>query len=904
MNKQPTRPVTLKSAQRRWIRTIATLAILGTLFGMAWKPRLITENFLRDATDLMVSENDLSPIGAPSAEAIAMEQAVPNTPRPRHRWYVGGFPLDAYQTRLSVNEGQDGLENWSTLGWGLWIDLWFCIGLLALAGNAAYHIRPGQSPWNVLWSPKRVENTRYRRVLLSIVSVGLVVSAWHFYSTQRTLRTLDKESRITLARSTNHPMVARLPLALRGPWTHAVHVQCLPGTDMQSIDWSDYPSIQFISLQGDIDPETLQSIQENPWVTGLRWSNIPSIESANLVLERLPSLRSLSLSFNNIETSTEHAPDAKIQVQSLTSLSSLSLRRIPGTAICTDELLVPSLTSLEIQTIGPSVGSWLFEESNNLKSLSIRHLRRTGEKNPRASQLTVRLMPALSELSLDAGIPIDLRLLELPRLRNVQGLGSMTSVMEWSEQEEDYIVWVSSLKMSGLSSLSSLDLAGENFDQWEVSECPRLHTVRIKHPRAGGYGRFRRSMRGWEAPPELVDARLFAAMASGTPLPKRKSPRGLMAFAASLPSLQSLNLNGMNLTTCEFSKLQACSFLKSLTLDRCGMDPRQLEELCDVSSLRELSVSGADIDPEVVPRLLAMHNHWEVLELPWEELHTIRIIDQPKLKRAFTTRTLRAKHIELVNLESLVSRLRVAPGAETIRVINLPSLTEISIRRPKTKDIVIEDVPHLLSFTLEQGVLNSSTLSSLTQSRQLHSLILPGSRYPRGLAKHFLCWPGLQEFNAIATPLRDDDLRDLPNLKNLRRLRLDDTALTAKGISTLARCDHLQSISLLGLDLSSTALEPLMALSWLMELSVNDAVPLPDSLQSIRLTPEDWATQKVQPHMAGNWPNGLRTNVDRGKNFVRRGPQHGQRLNWATNEETDSNEPLDSLPVTLTTDAT
>ncbi|WP_047817598.1 adenylate cyclase [Rhodopirellula islandica] len=904
MNKLPTRQVTLKSAQRRWIRTIATLAILGTLFGMAWKPRLVTENFLRDATDLMVAETDLSPIGAPLADSIAMGQAVPNTPRPRHGWYVGGFPLDAYQARFSENEGQDGLENWSTLGLGLAIDLWFCIGLLALAGHAAYHVRPGQSPWNVLWSPKQTENTRYRRALLSIVSVGLVVSAWHFYSTQRTLQTLNDESRVTLARSTNHPLVARLPLVLRGPWTHAVHVQCLPESDMQSIDWSDYPSIQFISLQGDIDPQTLQSIQENPWVTGLRWSNIPSIESANTVLERLPSLRSLSLSFKNIETSTELGPAPKLQVQSLTSLASLSLRRIPGTALCTDELLVPSLTSLEIQTIGPSVDSWLFEESNNLKSLSIRHLRRADERNPRASELTVRLMPALTELSVDAGIPIHLRLLELPRLRNVQGIGAMTSSMDWSEYENGFIVWVSSLKMSGLSSLSSLDLAGENFDQWEVSECPRLHTVRVKHPRAGGNGRFRRSVHGWEASPEFVDARLFAAMASGTPLPKRKSPKGLMAFAASLPSLQSLNLHGMNLTTCELSKLQACSFLKTLTLDHCGIESDQLDELCNVSSLRELSVSGADIDPEVVPRLLAMHNHWEVLELPWEELQSIRIIDQPKLRRAFTSRTLRAKHIELVNLDSLASRLRIAPGAETIRVVNLPSLTDISIRRPKTKDIVIQNVPRLLSFTLERGVLTSSTLSSLTQSRQLHSLILPGSRYPQGLAKHFLCWPGLQEFNAIATPLRDDDLRDLPNLKNLRRLRLDDTALTAKGISILARCDHLQSVSLLGLDLSSTALEPLMALSWLMELSVNDAVPLPEALQSIRLTPDDWATQKAQPHLVGNWPNGLRTSVDRGKNLVRRGPQHGQRLNWVTTEETDSNESLDSQQVTLTTDAT
>jgi hypothetical protein len=904
MNKLPPNRVILKSAQRRWIRTIATLAILGTLFGFAWKPRLISENYLRDATDVTVGENIYTSVGPPSARELALEAKLPQTTSPRHLWFVGGFPLDAYQTQWSQNEGHDGVASWSTLGWGLWIDLWFCLGVLALAGSAAYHIRPGQSVGSVLWSPKPTGNVLYRRVMLSTLSVGVVATVWCFYSTQRDLRTLCKQSRVTLARSTNHPMIARLPLTLRGPWTHAIQVQCLPGSDLRSIAWGKYPSVQFIALHGEIDPQTLQSIDQSPLITGLRWSGIASLESANAVVDRLPALRSLSLVFDNLDAATGAASGTKLSLQSLKHLSSLTVRRIPCTSICTDELLVPSLTSLDIQTIGPTAEPWLFEESPNLQSLSLSHLQVDRAHDPKEVQLTVRLMPALTKLSLDSGIPFDLRLLELPRLKDVLGIASMAANAARTDDDDGYIVRVSSLKLNGLSSLSNLDVLGENIDQWEAAECPRLRTVRIKQPSTEANRHFRRRMRPHAMTGRLADTRLFPPMRPGVAPSKSNTSKGLITLASSLPSLQSLNLGDMDLTACDFSELKTCRYLKSLELDHCLIEPSQLGQLQGVSTLRELSVSGANVDPETAPRLLAMHNDWEVLELPWQRFDTVRITDQPKLRRAFTAQTLRAKHVELVNLNSLISRLNIAPGAETIRVVNLPSLTEISIRRPRTTDIVIEDVPQLLSFTLEQGVLKSSTLSHLTQCRHLHSLILPGSHYPQGLAKHFQSWPGLQELNAIATPLGDDDLRDLPSLKNLRRLRLDETALTAKGIATLARCDQLQSVSLVGLNLSSTAFEPLAALSSLMELSVNDATPLPEELKRVRITPDDWAARNSGQQLVRNWPNEFRTNAGRGKNLFRPGRPRGPRSNWGTNGETNANQPMGSRQVTLTTDAT
>ncbi|MFG0267335.1 MAG: adenylate cyclase [Rhodopirellula sp. JB055] len=904
MNKLPPNRVTFKSAQRRWIRTIATLAILGALFGFAWKPRLVSENFLRDATDVTVGDNSYTSVGPPNARELALEAELPQTTAPRHLWYVGGFPLDAYQTQWSHNEGHDGMETWGTLGLGLWIDLWFCLGVLALAGSAAYHIRPGQSIGSVLWSPKPAGNGLYRRVLLSTLSVGVVATAWCFYSTQRDLRMLGKQSRVTLARSTNHPMIARLPLTFRGPWTHAIRVQCLPESDVQAIDWDKHPSIQFIAIHGEIDAQTLHAIDKNPFITGLRWSNVPSLESANAVCDQLPALRSLSLSFDNADTATQFASGTKLQLQTLDHLSSLTVRRIPCKSICTDELLVPSLTSLDIQTIGPSTEPWLFEESPNLQSLSLSHRHQNPENDPREAQVTVRLMPALTKLSLDSSIPVELHLLVLPRLIDLQGIGSMAANAARTEDDDGYIVRVSSLKMSGLSSLSKLDVVGENIDQWEAEECPRLRTVRIKQPSTEANRHFRRRMRPGSMVSRLVDTRMFPPMRPGPAHSQPRPSKGLVALATALPSLQSLNVVDMDLTTCDFSDLKTCKYLKSLELDHCLIEPSQLGQLQGVNTLRELSVSGAHIDPDTVPPLLAMHNDWEVLELPWQRFDTVRIVDQPKLRRAFTTQTLRAKHVELVNLNSLISRLNIAPGAETIRVKNLPSLTEISIRRPKTRNIVIEDVPQLLSFTLEQGVLKSSTLQHLKQCRQLHSLILPGSHYPQGLAQHFPSWPGLQELNAIATPLRDDDLQHLPSLKNLRRLRLDRTALTEKGISTLARCDQLQSVSLVGLNLPSTALEPLAALSSLMELSVNDAIPLPDALQPIRITPDDWAARNSGQQLVRNWPNEFRTNAGRGKNLFRPGQPRGRRSNWAPNGERNSNQPMGSRQATLTTDAT
>ncbi|EMI27581.1 leucine-rich repeat domain-containing protein [Rhodopirellula europaea] len=894
MNKLQSRSASLKPTYRRWIRTGMTLTILGILIGFAWKPRLVTENYLRDATHVMVTDSEVAPAGPPVADLVREDASYPKADSPRHRWYIGGFPLDAYQARMSHNEGVDGLDRWSTFGLGLWIDVWFCIGVLALAGIAAYHIRPGQSPWNVLWSPNQNDNTRYRRALVGIASIGLIATAFHFYETQRRLRTFERETMVTLVRSTDHPIVANLPLAFRGPWTHAFQLQCHPESNLESIDWSNYKSLDFIALTGDIDQATLLAIQENPWVTGLRWSNVPSVEAANSVLAQLPSLRSVSMSFRSGDEESGQASDAKIQIQSLDRLASLSLRRIQASAICTEDLLVPSLTMLEIQTIGPSPESWLFEDANRLQSLSVRHLRPNRRTNADELKLTVRLMPALTELSIDAGIPVDLSLLELPRLAKLHGIDSYSMRFSNAEGEDGYIARVSSLKMSGLSSLTKLELAGENFDDWEIEECPRLHDVRITRPAPGGYGRFRRGRRGWEAPPQFAGSRFFASAATGpAPLPQ-KSTKGLMAWSASLPSLRTLNFDGMDLTTCELSKLKTCSYLKSLTLENCQLEPRQLEELQVVSTLRELSVSGAEIDPEVFPQLLAMHSNWEVLALPWEELEEIRIIDQPQLRRAFGTRNLRAKHIELVNLNSLVSRLRVAPGVETVRVVNLPRLTEIDIRRPQTDQIEIERVPHLLSFTLERGVLNSTALSSLTQSRQLHSLILPGTDYPEGLGKHFASWPGLQEINVMGTTIGDDDLRELPNLKNLRRLRLDYTALTEKGISTLARCARLQSVSLMGLELSSAAFEPLSALSWLMELSVNESISLPDALQSIRLMPDEWAAESTDPRLAEKWFNGLRPGANRGTEFSRRRPHRGRHPRWVSNEEKRSNEASDS----------
>ncbi|MCC9642153.1 adenylate cyclase [Rhodopirellula sp. JC740] len=903
MNKLNPQQLSLNSPRRRWIRTSATVLILGMLMGLAWKPRLLSETYLRDASHVLINDENLLPIGEPASQEVLDQSQSQKAASPRHLWYVGGFPLDAYQTKFSLNEGRDGLETWGVFGTAMWIDAWFCCGILALAGIAAFFYEPGCKPWRLLWTPTGSTSRRYQVSLVGLTIVGLLATVWHFHSTQSRLRFLRQQGLTTLTCSTKHPMIARLPLKYRGPWTHASRVQCTPRTNFNELNWNHYPSLEFVSLYGNLSANQLTAMEDLSWITTLRWYGIPRIESSNQLLQELPDLRCVSLSFHLPEERLQSDQPTQLRVDSQRLLSSLAVRKIPRAAINTEELLSPSLLTLDIQTTGPSPKQWVFEEAPSLQSLTLRHERERRSLTPEIIDLTVRVMPSLTTLSLDAGIPMKLSLMELPRLVHLQGIDSHSMRFTRGDSDNSYTLWASELHLSNLSSMSHLEVSGENFENWTVKDCPRLYEVVVRRPRTGMM-MFRRQASRFGEPREVFGSEMWASIMGPRHSQIPSVPKNLIAWASSFPYLQSLNLSGLNLRQCDLDHLHKNAFLKSLTLDYCQFDSSQLRSLRGVKSIRELSVSGSEVDQSIVPELLSMHNEWEALELPWETFDDIRIADQPKLKRAFLTRTLRAKTVELENLDSFVSRIRIAAGAERIRLVNLPCLTEVSIRRPRTSDLVVQNVPNLLSFTLERGVLSAETLKSLTQSRQLHSLILPGTQIPEDLASNFPNWPGLQEINAIATPIRDQDLAHLPSLKSLRRVRLDNTQLTAKGLTHLGRCDRLQSLSLVGLDLSSSAFEPLLGLSWLMELSVNDSIVLPQELDSVRMAPEDWATGERNPQLANSWPPGFTRSLDAAREFFRRGPARGARRNWVANEETDSNERGPSRPKRPTIDAT
>jgi hypothetical protein len=852
-----TAPARPRSEQSR--RLVRALVVGGAmLIGCIWIsfPRRITRENIQSQgvfSQYAAIDEALDQGGA------ATPQTLPSLASARQKetgWYVGGFPLDAYQI-LSTSSSRHWIIHWRA-----WI-----INLIAitLAISGTYTLLKTKSPAVLIRATWRFWDRRGQYRATTSFSVAVVVcialSIWHFQARWNANQIARHYGRVSMACSVDHPLFQFMPAWLQAPWLHLHHLELKTasfkpkprdaGSDATAVDLKldDYPSLQTLEFRGALPAVLYQRLGANPMLRTFVWRDPPEISDVKAAIMPLNRLTTLEVTYPH-----RHArPSVKqgdplpgvrdnegrqtFGLNQLKSLRFLRLVNVPQTAIRMEAInQCDQLQEFVWQIAGQA------PEQIQLSSLPQLQLFSVSNSISMTNRLDVDLrdLPNLQTLSLPANAKIDLRLQDVPLLKSLEA-----SSAEWnlSEQDElvDHCLFYVGLSINGASSLTSLIANVDVLHRWEIQRCPQLRVLDINGPLP-------------ERSPEVesveqvnetsIDERV-ASPVMRDDVVRATDIKPLLTWLAIDPPINVLNFSCLDLDEVDFSQLKKLRFLRSVSIRDCITSPDQLVEIAKIQSIRQLQAADIPLKIATADKILAANSHWETLLIDWSQMAKIEIKNQPQLREAFGNAEVRAKEIVLHDLPRLEGRLFTLGSLERLELVNLPQFSGLFVNGKIPQQFQMQGLTSLNHFCVQGAELTDEHLAALAKCSHLETLCLPNctvsskwfEQMPQWRQLSTLDFRQLRIADAGSPPrlLSDEQASVLASLGKLKRINLDRTLIGSQTINALATKSELQAISIRGCRLSADDLEPLAYLRVLAELNVGARSVIPQSLESIAI---------------------------------------------------------------------
>jgi Leucine-rich repeat (LRR) protein len=241
-----------------------------------------------------------------------------------------------------------------------------------------------------------------------------------------------------------------------------------------------------------------------------------------------------------------------------------------------------------------------------------------------------------------------------------------------------------------------------------------------------------------------------------------------------LPKLETLSVSDHELGNAGLREIAKYPKLRSLGISHGKYDAEGFRQLRVLLELRELSVDFASQLPDAV------------------------FADIEELK-------------QLQRLRFMASQLR---GTELSRLSRLEKLTELNLWLNKLTDEAIKDLAgckHLRILRLgHNNEITDDVMATLVQLQ------------------------GLEELDLSHTKFSDEGCARLARLPALARLDLSDSQVSDEGIVSLAGCKKLTDLKLRGRHITDDSVRPLCRLQTLRKLDVQDTAITPVGAQTLR----------------------------------------------------------------------
>ncbi|MFG0256227.1 MAG: protein kinase [Rhodopirellula sp. JB053] len=480
-----------------------------------------------------------------------------------------------------------------------------------------------------------------------------------------------------------------------------------------------------------------------------------------------------------------------------------------------------------LQRVDFSRAAMKFEDfKQNGWAASVQYLRLPMPREEGRSRLELTNWTALKELTLErsrrrSDDVIELRLQACPRLHSLflptpqlyalyaKGLPSLENLFE-------------SIDLPIGSPHDATNVFLPRWETIEMVEVPKLTRIEcsvtdLKHLRLSRVDRLR---------DVVIGQSMFSPMYLQESVPPRyENAVKWVDEISKLPGVTSLTMDRILLGEDELEKISQMQSLEVLTLTNVGLTTEQLGPLSKLRSLEQLNLHQCEISSEQMRQFLAMPK-LSVLTADLSGLGELRLSNHIKIKNIVTLPFQNLKSIELDNLPRYAGGLVVQNGLEDLHISRLPNLVDLTVECPWPEEATFERVDGLLRFAAGGRHLDDGVVEMLLKCSELDQLILAYA----SLSRDALSQLGkLKSLTALEVPgsLVDDEVtRSWRDLKRLRRVCFDDTAISEETVQWLASLTSLRSLSLDRVALSDSAWEKITTFSQLSELSVKGtAIP-------------------------------------------------------------------------------
>ena len=587
-------------------------------------------------------------------------------------------------------------------------------------------------------------------------------------------------------------------------------------TDQLVVSTMSLPHLRSLAIGGgDYDLNGLASLPNHVQMTALHLTGRELDDATLTRIRQMDNLREIdfsraNVSHNTIEQLFQQRHDAAARLL----LIRLFDTAIDMTGLSNSQALSRMVSLHHLSLPRPQAGSeadFRLPPMPSLRTLEFLSVDRG--KNASVFKIAIADCPVLEKLTIGLMQKCSLELSNLPKLKTITPYTFKTTLRLASKQTTPGALWIESIVVDKLPEFERLTFYASDLREMRFTETPRFNFL--------GPGVFQHTPTTYSGE-SRYDGQI-----------PEEATLALVNGIAESDGPDLVDLAAVPIRGAKLGPLLANPRLHDLYLDRCGLQPADIESLLDHQSLRTVSMQGNDLGSLAIGQLITRMPRLERWHGDLYNVDRLRIEDH-KFLRGVVDRlpeddTPNRAHlayctaVRLINLPNWVDPIRLdAARFRHLTIQDLPKLKQLVIDGPVCKNAVLSGLKGLTGIAVGGESIDDSVIEDWSDCRQLSSIRLYNTSITAKGFRKLLDNKAMSQLDLRNAKINDDAFLSI-NPSALTSLSIHNTDLTEVSIRHALKSRVLQELNIEDIPISKDVAEEIIKLQELTSLGLNGA---------------------------------------------------------------------------------
>lgn len=559
--------------------------------------------------------------------------------------------------------------------------------------------------------------------------------------------------------------------------------------------------LQFDSLQkiriggGSYDLRHLDKLASLPLLTELRISGRRLDAGSIAAIGRCKQLQSLSLMRTNITAAGVAALGKMPRLRHLNlSSTDVVLRELgsPDVATAVEALVLPH----------PHAGrgdEGTIEHWPRLQYLTVSEPDTLTNDVP--VSLTLRNLPELKTLTLDAFQRFDLALENLPQVDGIALRADQAALRQSKNRAVNTAPWIRNMRCKQVPQLKRITVMIEGLGSLQL-QCGPQSSLKLLHAAQNS---------------SAIDSLRGSRPASVSTIPLVQCQRWIESLGDS-HGPRIIDLSMLPLDNVKLDALFKNKGIRELDLSHTNLPADEILKLKGMPELENLILQGLQISDSAVEELISHLPALRKMSLTVSTLSSLHLENNDRLERLFAiygnptdARTSNAmllarganipggiKELRLVGMTKLAESFSFNDQLVSLQLDNVPALTGLSFAAPWLKGAILRGPKDLKFFAAGGAELNDTVANEVLRCKDLRKLTWAYSSISPKMLSRLSELTKLEYLVLSGSQVNDEVADGLGGLKDLRILAIDHTPMTFAGIKQLLNLRRLEQLDIEG----------------------------------------------------------------------------------------------------------